>query len=169
MGAVSHPASTSATSPEGPVSAVPDTSPPDTLFSVGDTLDRSAIGTGAITIALFAVPLAIGANVAADHARPGLALVCNLGVVAAFVVGSGCAAWIQRSSLPIVHGVVTALVTFTTLTALSVLYRIVTGQTVYWFRELFLATIVAAAGALGGVLGARLRSKGIQPRHAQRP
>lgn len=133
------------------------------------TIDRSAVITGAVTTALFAVPLALGAGWAASRGASGVALWCNLGVLAAFVVGSGCAAWVQTTGYPLAHALITSIATFLALTGIGVIVAIARGQSPHWFRQLFLLTATMAMGVLGGMIGARLKASGIEPGQRRRP
>ena len=80
-----------------------------------------------------------------------------------FVIGAGSAAWIQRVGFPLSHGLVTAGGTYTVAQSVFILVRLVRGDQVRWFGALFTLTVVMIAGLIGGLLGQRLRSAGIEP------
>jgi uncharacterized membrane protein YfcA len=126
--------------------------------------DVPALRAGGLVALVFAVPFSIGARWAADSRDdPGLALWLSLGAVFGFVLGAGCAAWVQRVDLPLSHGLVTAIATYVTAQAVFITVRLLTGGEVGWFAALFNLSVVAGAGFLGGLLGKRLRAKGIRP------
>lgn len=113
---------------------------------------------------VFAVPFSIGARWAADSRDDSsLATWLSLGAVIGFVLGAGCAAWVQRVELPLTHGLATALGTYVAAQAVFIAIRLLRDSEVRWFAALFNLSIVAGAGLVGGVLGGRLRSKGFRP------
>ena len=95
----------------------------------------------------------------------GLARLCALVfcAVVGFVIGAGCAAWIQRVDAPLTHGVVTAAGTYVLAQAVFVAIRLARGLDVQWFGVVFNLTVVTFAGVLGGFLGQRLRASGFVP------
>jgi uncharacterized membrane protein YfcA len=114
---------------------------------------------------VFAVPFSIAARWAADSRDDStLALWLTVGAVIGFVIGAGCAAWIQRTGTPLSHGLVTAAGTYLAAQAVFVVVRLVRGLEVRWFAVIFNLTVVLAAGLVGGLLGQHLRSRGIEPR-----
>jgi len=126
--------------------------------------DIAALRAGGSVALVFAVPLSIGARIAADSERhSGAALWLSVGAVIGFVIGAGCAAWVQTRDLPISHGMVTAIATYTLAQAVFIAVRLARGADVNWFAALFNLSVVAGAGLLGGVLGARLRRAGAVP------
>jgi hypothetical protein len=125
--------------------------------------DRTAIRAGAGVCLVFAVPFSVGARVAADADNSELAVALSLGAVAGFLVGAGCAAWLQRVGTPLSHGIVTAGATYLAAQTVFIAVRLVRGDSVSWFAAVFNLTIVVGAGLLGGVLGQRLRSNGLVP------
>ena len=121
--------------------------------------DWEAIRAGATVALVFAVPLSIAARWAADSRDdPALAVWLNLGAVVGFVLGAGCAAWVQRVGTPLSHGLVTAVGTYLVAQAVFVAIRLVRGLDVRWFAVFFNLTAVLAAGLVGGLLGQRLRA-----------
>jgi hypothetical protein len=127
--------------------------------------DWDAIRAGGAVALLFAVPFSIAGRWAADSRDDStLAIWLNLGAVAGFLLGAGCAAWVQRVGLPLSHGIVTAVGTYLAAQAVFVVVRLVRGLDVRWFAIVFNLMVVLLAGLLGGLLGQRLQSRGIQPR-----
>jgi uncharacterized membrane protein YfcA len=129
------------------------------------TWDWDAIRAGGLVALVFAVPFSIAARWAADSRDDStLALWLTVGAVIGFVIGAGCAAWIQRTGTPLSHGLVTAAGTYLAAQAVFVVVRLVRGLEVRWFAVIFNLTVVLAAGLVGGLLGQHLRSRGIEPR-----
>ena len=85
------------------------------------------------------------------------------GAMFGFVIGAGCAAWIQQAGTPLSHGIITASGTYLAAQAVFVLVRLIGGNTVNWFRVFFTLSLVVGAGLVGGVLGERLQRKGFVP------
>ena len=126
--------------------------------------DWDAIRAGASVALVFAVPFSIAARWAADSRDDsGLAVWLSLGAVLGFVLGAGCAAWVQRTGTPLSHGLVTALGTYLVAQAVFAVVRVLRGQDVRWFAIMFNLTVVLGAGFLGGLLGQVLRSRGVLP------
>jgi len=129
--------------------------------------DRDAIRAGALVALVFAIPFSVAGRVIADRDGDSTLLVwLNLGAVLGFVLGAGCAAWVQRVDSPLSHGLVTAIGTYVAAQAVFVAVRLVIGAEVRWFSVLFNLTVTLGAGLIGGLLGGRLRSRGILPRAA---
>ena len=124
--------------------------------------DWAAIRAGAAVSLVFAIPLAIGARIAADRDDDALAVGLSIGAAIGFLVGAGCAAWVQRVGFPLSHGLVTAGGTYAAAQAVFISVRLVRGEDVRWFGALFTLTVVLFAGLLGGLLGQHLRSAGVQ-------
>ena len=53
-----------------------------------------------------------------------------IGAVIGFVIGAGCAAWVQTRDLPISHGMVTAIATYTLAQAVFIAVRLARGADV---------------------------------------
>jgi hypothetical protein len=123
----------------------------------------AALRAGGGVALVFAIPFSIGARIAADGDNDDLAVLLTIGAVAGFIVGAGCAAWIQTAGSPLSHGIVTAAGTYLIAQAVFVTIRLVRGDEVRWLALMFNLTVVVFAGALGGMLGARLQAKGITP------
>ena len=130
--------------------------------------DVDALKAGAFVSLVFAVPLAIGARIAADRDSSGLAAWLSLGALVGFVLGAGCAAWLQRVRLPLSHGLVTAIATYVAAQAVFIVIKLLRGGDVSWFATLFTLTTVSGAGLVGGFLGRQLRAKGFLPSGSER-
>jgi uncharacterized membrane protein YfcA len=126
--------------------------------------DWDAIRAGGSVALVFAVPFSVAARWAADSRDDsGLAVWLSLGAVLGFVLGAGCAAWVQRTGTPLSHGLVTALGTYLAAQAVFAVVRLVRGQDVRWFAIMFNLAVVLGAGLVGGLLGQKLRSRGVLP------
>jgi len=126
--------------------------------------DFDAIKSGAAVSLVFAVPFAIGARWAADSRHDDtLALWFSIGALIGFVLGAGCAAWVQNVGLPLSHGLVTAIGTYVAAQAVFITIKLLRGGDVNWFASLFTLSAVTGAGLLGGLLGRQLHSKGVRP------
>jgi uncharacterized membrane protein YfcA len=126
--------------------------------------DIEALRAGAMVALVFAVPLSVAARWAAEgRDDSGLALWLSVGAVIGFVVGAGCAAWVQRRDLPLSHGLVTAIGTYVVAQSVFITVRLALGNDVNWFAALFNLSVVAGAGLLGGLIGKRLRARGFVP------
>ncbi|MGI9053356.1 MAG: hypothetical protein ACR2HQ_12025 [Ilumatobacteraceae bacterium] len=132
-------------------------------------LDWDAIRAGGVVSLVFAVPFSVAARWAADNGDRGLATGLVLVAIIGFLVGGGCAAWVQRVDAPLTHGVVTAGGTYLLAQAVFVTVRLVRGMDVQWFAIVFNLTAATFAGLLGGLLGQRLRSRGFVPSSRSRP
>lgn len=132
--------------------------------------DVEALRAGGMVALVFAVPFSIAATWAADSRDDSaLAIWLSIGAVAGFVLGAGCAAWVQRRELPLMHGLATAIGTYVLAQAVFIVIKLVGGSDVNWFAALFNLSVVATAGLIGGMLGQRLRSKGFVPSGMERP
>jgi uncharacterized membrane protein YfcA len=126
--------------------------------------DIDALKAGAFVSLVFAVPFSIAARWAADNRDDdALALWFSLGALIGFVIGAGCAAWVQRLDLPLSHALVTAAGTYLLAQAVFIAIKLARGGDVNWFASLFTLSAVIGAGLVGGLLGKRLRQKGFHP------
>jgi uncharacterized membrane protein YfcA len=131
--------------------------------------DVAALKAGAAVSLVFAVPFSIAARWAADSRDDTtLAVWLSFGAVVGFVLGAGCAAWVQRLDLPYSHALATAIGTYVAAQVVFILLRLLRGADVNWFAALFNLSVVVGAGLIGGVLGQRLRSKGFRPTGMER-
>ena len=138
--------------------------------AVSSRWDVDALRAGGSVALVFAVPFSIAARWAADSRDDSsLALWLSLGAVLGFVIGAGCAAWVQRVNLPYQHALTTAIGTYVAAQAVFILIRLVRGLDVNWFAAFFNLTAVSFAGLIGGILGQRLRSKGFRPSTERTP
>lgn len=113
---------------------------------------------------VFAIPFSLAARWAADSKDDSaLAILLTLGALAGFVIGSGVAAWVQRTGFPLVHGLVTASSTYLVAQAVFIAVRLLTGREVRWYAALFNVTPVLFAGVMGGFLGIVLQRNGVGP------
>jgi hypothetical protein len=124
--------------------------------------DLAALRAGGIVCLVVAVPLSILAAIV-DSDSAGLNALLFFGAAFGFVVGAGCAAWIQRVGTPISHGMVAAAGAYLLAQAVFVVVRLVRGDDVDWFGIFFTLSLVLGAGLVGGVLGRRLIDRGIRP------
>jgi hypothetical protein len=126
--------------------------------------DVDALKAGAVVSLVFAVPFSIAARWAADSRNDDtLALWFSIGAMLGFVLGAGCAAWVQRVDFPLSHGLVAAVATYIAAQAVFIAVKLVRGGDVNWFAALFNLSAVVGAGLIGGLLGKRLRAKGFRP------
>lgn len=80
-----------------------------------------------------------------------------------FIIGPGCAAWVQRTGTPMSHAVVTGAVTYLAVEAVFVAVRLVRGTGVPWFGIFFTFSLILGCGIMGGFLGNRLQVRGVVP------
>ncbi|NNE12891.1 MAG: hypothetical protein HKN41_11685 [Ilumatobacter sp.] len=125
--------------------------------------DVPALRAGGMVALVFAVPFSIGASWAGSRDDSVLAFWLSIGAVVGFVLGAGCAAWVQRVDLPLSHGLVTAVGTYTLAQAVFIVIRLLRGSDVRWFAALFNLSVMVGAGLIGGLLGKRLRDRGFRP------
>jgi uncharacterized membrane protein YfcA len=131
--------------------------------------DTAALRAGGAVALVVAIPFSVAARWAADSRDdPSTATVLTLGAVLGFVLGAGCAAWVQRVGFPLSHGLVTAGGTYIAAQAVFITVRLARGDDVNWFAALFNLSVAIGAGLLGGLLGQRLRSRGVVPRSEER-
>ncbi|MDJ0767873.1 MAG: hypothetical protein QNJ12_03730 [Ilumatobacter sp.] len=126
--------------------------------------DVDALKAGGMVALVFAVPLSIAARWAAESRDDNtLALWLSVGAVFGFLLGAGCAAWVQRRDLPLSHGMATAIGAYVLAQLIFITVRLASGNDVRWFAALFNLSVVVGVGLLGGMLGGRLRAKGFRP------
>jgi hypothetical protein len=128
-------------------------------------LDREALRQGGTVSLVFAVPFAVLSRLfAGSDDSSGFAALLWLMALAGFVVGAGVAAWLQRSGLPLVHGMVAAGGSYLTAQIVFIVVKLARGGDVNWLSALFTFTFVLVAGLIGGALGSMLQRRGIAPR-----
>jgi hypothetical protein len=124
--------------------------------------DVEALRAGASVCLVFAIPFRVLAFLI-DSDSSGLNFVFFALFVSFFVIGSGCAAWVQRAGTPVSHGLVTALGTYAAAEVVFVAIRFVRGTPIPWLSLMFALSFVSLAGLIGGFLGSRLRGQGMRP------
>ena len=128
-------------------------------------VDWRAVRAGGSVALLVAVPFSIAARWSADNGDAGSApLWLSLLALIGFVLGAGIAAWVQVRDLPLIHGIVTAVLTYAVTQAVLVIIRLALGRDVHWFAVFFNLTAVAVAGLVGGLLASALHRRGMYPR-----
>ena len=138
-------------------------SPPSSPRPAASRWDTAAFRAGASVSLVFAVPAAVIARLVADSAGPGIIPLLYLVFIGGFIVGGGCAAWVQRVGMPLMHGLVAAGATYAAAQAVLIVVELLTGDSVDWFNVIFQLTVVLGAGLIGGFLGGRLRARGMVP------
>jgi hypothetical protein len=128
--------------------------------------DWQALRAGAAVALVFAVPITIVAAIV-DSDNGALNALFFFGAMFGFILGGGCAAWVQRTGTPLSHGVVSAAGTYLVVQAIFVAIRLAGGDTVNWFSVFFTLGLVSVAGMFGGVLGNRLQQQGFAPSTAR--
>ncbi len=124
--------------------------------------DAAALRSGAIVAIGIALPVTLLAAGLSDD-NGGLRTVLFFGAMVGFVLGAGCAAWVQQVGTPLSHGVVAATGAYVGVQTIFVIVKLVRGGTVNWYSVFFTFGLVAVSGLIGGVLGGRLQARGITP------
>ena len=76
-------------------------------------LDWNAIRAGGSVALVFAIPFSIAARIVADNnSDSSAAPLLSLAALVGFVLGSGVAAWTQQLQLPLKHGLICAIGTY---------------------------------------------------------
>jgi hypothetical protein len=127
-----------------------------------DRWDLPAVRAGIGVCLLLAVPLTLVAAFV-DSDDNGLNALFFFGAMAGFVLGAGCAAWLQTHRTPLSHGMVTAMVAYLGAQAVFITIRLAGGNSVNWFGVFFTLSLVMLAGLFGGLLGSLLQARGITP------
>jgi uncharacterized membrane protein YfcA len=127
-------------------------------------LDVRALRAGGSVALVFAVPFAALATWlnGRDDESP-LVPWLVLAALAGFVLGAGVAAWTQTRGLPLMHGIVCAVATYTAAQTVFIIVKLMRGGDVGWVPALFNLTASAFAGLIGGGLGAIMHSRGLRP------
>ncbi len=124
--------------------------------------DIDAIRTGIGVCLILAIPLTLIAGFL-DSDDSSLNALFFFGAMFGFVLGSGCAAWVQRRGTPLSHGILTAIIAYVGAQAVFITIRLLRGETVNWFGVFFTLSLVMLAGLFGGLLGSFLQSRGVVP------
>jgi len=124
--------------------------------------DLDAIRAGIGVCLILAVPLTLLAAFV-DSDSSGLNAFFFFGAMFGFVLGGGCAAWVQRRGTPMSHGVITTIVAYLGAQSVFIVIRLVRGESVNWFGVFFTLSLIALAGIVGGILGSRLQARGFVP------
>lgn len=130
--------------------------------------DVDALKAGAGVCLLLAIPLTLVASFV-DSDSSGVNALFFFGAMAGFVIGGGCAAWVQRTGTPVSHGIVTAIGAYLAAQTVFVVIRLVRGESVNWFGVFFTLSLVTLAGLAGGLLGSRLQAQGFVPSSRRGP
>ncbi|MGB0210537.1 MAG: hypothetical protein ACPGCX_10675, partial [Ilumatobacteraceae bacterium] len=109
-------------------------SPPSSPRPAASRWDTAALRAGASVSLVFAVPAAVIARLVADSAGPGIIPLLYLVFIGGFIVGGGCAAWVQRVGMPLMHGLVAAGATYAAAQAVLIVVELLTGDSVDWFN-----------------------------------
>ena len=124
--------------------------------------DATALRAGIGVCLVLAVPLTLVAAFV-DSDDSGLNALFFFGAMFGFVLGSGCAAWIQQRGTPLSHGLVTAMLAYLGAQAVFVTIRLIGGDSVNWFGVFFTLSLVMLSGLVGGLLGSLLQARGVAP------
>ncbi len=135
--------------------------------SSGSRWDAAAIRAGIGVCLILAIPLTLIAAFV-DSDSSGLNAFFFFGAMFGFVLGGGCAAWVQRRGTPLSHGVTAALLAYVGAQSVFIVIRLVRGESVNWFDVFFTLSLVILAGVAGGILGSQLQARGFVP-SSQRP
>ena len=124
--------------------------------------DLDAVRAGIGVCLILAIPLTLIAAFV-DSGDAGLNALFFFGAMFGFVLGSGCAAWLQRRGTPLSHGIVTALVAYLGAQAVFITIRLIGGNTRQLVRRVLHAVAGDARRLFGGLLGSLLQARGVVP------
>ncbi|MGB0114298.1 MAG: hypothetical protein WBP59_13835 [Ilumatobacteraceae bacterium] len=130
--------------------------------------DVDAIRAGIGVCLILAIPLTLLAAFV-DSDSTGLNALFFFGATFGFVLGGGCAAWIQGRGTPMSHGVVTTMIAYLGAQTIFVTVRLIRGDSVNWFGVFFTLSLVILAGIVGGMLGSQLQARGFVPSSRRTP
>lgn len=137
-------------------------------MAVTERWDSDAIKQGVGVCLILAVPLTLlAAFVDSDDA--GLNALFFFGAMFGFVLGAGCAAWIQQRGTPFSHAVIAAMIAYVGAQVVFITIRLAGGNTVNWFSVFFTLSLVILAGMIGGALGNMLQARGLMPSGRRSP
>lgn len=131
-------------------------------IATSDRWDIAAIRAGIGVCLILAIPLTLIAAFV-DSDSSGLNAFFFFGAMFGFVLGGGCAAWVQRRGTPMSHGVVTTMIAYVGAQSVFILIRLVRGEGVDWFAAFFTLSLIVLAGLFGGILGSQLQARGFVP------
>jgi hypothetical protein len=132
-------------------------------------IDWRAVRAGGSVALVVAVPFSFAARWFADSdAHSGAATWLSLLALVGFFFGSGIAAWVQRRDLPLMHGIVTAVLSYLGAQVVFVVVRLALGRDVHWFAVFFNLTAVAFVGLIGGLVGSAMHHRGLYPKSVER-
>jgi len=124
--------------------------------------DVDALRAGIGVCLILAIPLTLLAAFV-DSDSTGLNALFFFGAMFGFVLGGGCAAWVQRRGTPMSHGVLTTIVAYVGAQSVFIAIRLIRGESVNWFGVFFTLSLVTLAGLFGGILGSQLQARGFVP------
>jgi hypothetical protein len=124
--------------------------------------DVAALRAGAMVCITLAVPFRVLAALVGSDSG-GLNGLFFAIFLFFFVVGAGCAAWVQRAGTPMSHAIVTAAATYLAVELVFVIVRLARDTEVPWFGIFFTFSVVLVCGIIGGFLGSRLQLRGVVP------
>jgi len=124
--------------------------------------DVDALRAGIGVCLILAIPLTLVAAFV-DSESTGLNALFFFGAMFGFVLGGGCAAWVQRRGTPMSHGVLTTIVAYVGAQSIFIAIRLIRGESVNWFGVFFTLSLVTLAGLFGGILGSQLQARGFVP------
>lgn len=125
------------------------------------TWDRSAIRAGASVALVFAVPFSIAARLVSGS---DLAVVFVLLATLGFLLGASVSAWHQNKGTPLSHAMVTATGSYCIPQAVFILVKLVRHSEVHWSGVVLNLLVTTSVGAIGGLLGSSLQTRGVHPR-----
>jgi hypothetical protein len=111
---------------------------------------------------MMAVPLRLVAALLGSDSD-GLRAVLFFVYLVIFVIGAGTAAWVQQVGTPMSHAVVVAVGTALAVEVVLNVIRFVRGTDIPWFSTFFTLSLITVCGLIGGILGSRLRGRGVLP------
>ena len=137
-------------------------------FASSRRWDLDAIRAGIGVCLILAIPLTLIAAFV-DSDSSGLNAFFFFGAMFGFVLGGGCAAWVQRRGTPMSHGVLTTVVAYLGAQSIFIMIRLLRGDSVNWFGVFFTLSLVTLAGLFGGILGSQLQARGFVPSSQRTP
>lgn len=130
--------------------------------------DLDAIRAGIGVCLILAVPLTLVAGFV-DSDDSGLNALFFFGAMFGFILGGGCAAWVQRRGTPMSHGVAATTLAYLGAQLIFITIALLRGQTISWLGVFFTLSLVLLAGVFGGMLGSQLQARGVVPSSQRGP